>query len=150
MYPFTLAIHNILRWVVLILAIVATVQAYLGWFGKRPWTERDRKNGAFLSMALDIQLLAGLLLYIVFSPITKAAFQDFGAAMQITDLRFFALEHALYMLLAVVFAHLGSILPRKVDEPAAKFKRAAIWFSLALLVILLGMPWARPLLPGLG
>ena len=150
MYPITLAIHNILRWVVLILAIVATVRAYLGWFGKRPWTERDRKTGAFLGMALDIQLLVGLLLYLVLSPITKAAFQGFGAAMQVADLRFFALEHVFYMLLAVAFAHLGSILPRKVDDPTAKFKRAAIWFSLALLVILLGMPWMRPLLPGLG
>ena len=150
MYEFTLAIHNILRWVVLILAVVAVARAYLGWFGKRQWTERDRKIGTFLSIAIDVQLLIGLLLYVVLSPITKAAFQGFGAAMQVADLRFFALEHAFFMLLAVVFAHLGSILPRKVDEPAAKYKRAAIWFSLALLVILLGMPWARPLLPGLG
>jgi len=150
MYPIVLAIHNILRWVVLILAIVAVVRAYLGWFGKREWTNSARKTGVFLSISIDIQLLLGLLLYLVLSPITKAAFQSFGAAMQVADLRFFALEHAFYMLLAVAFAHLGSILPRKVDESAAKYKRAAIWFSLALLVILLGMPWMRPLFPGLG
>jgi hypothetical protein len=150
MYPFTLAIHNILRWVVLILALVAVVSAYLGLFGKRQWTERDRKIGLFLGISIDVQLLVGLLLYVVLSPITKSAFQGFGEAMQVPDLRFFAMEHVFYMLLAVVFAHLGSILPRKVDDPAAKFKRAAIWFSLTLLVVLLGIPWGRPLLPGIG
>jgi hypothetical protein len=149
MYLVMLAIHNVVRWVVLVLLILVTVRAYLGWFGKRDWTERDRKFGSFASMALDIQLLLGLLLYIFFSPITRAAFQNFGQAMGVADLRFFAFEHAFYMLLAVVFAHLGSILSRKATESVAKHRLAAIWFTLALLLIILGMPWARPLFPGL-
>lgn len=150
MYAVILAIHNIVRWIVLILAVVAVVRAYWGWFGKRGWSETDGKVGSFLGMAVDTQLLLGLILYIFLSPITRTAFQDVGAAMQVPNVRFFAVEHVLYMLLAVVFAHLGSILPRKVDESEAKYKRAALWFSLALLLILLGMPWMRPLLPGLG
>jgi hypothetical protein len=63
------------------------------------------------------------------------------------DLRFYGLEHALYMLLAVVAAHLGSILPRRAATSRAKFTRAAIFFVLALLLLLLGMPWSRPFLP---
>ncbi len=85
MYAFFLAMHNIVRWVALILAIVATVTAFLGWFGKRQWSERDRKIGSFFGIAMDIQLLLGLLLYFVFSPITRTALQDFGAAMGVQD-----------------------------------------------------------------
>jgi hypothetical protein len=147
MYPIILGIHNLVRWIALILAIVATVSAFWGWFGKRQWSERDRKIGSFFGMAMDIQLLLGLLLYFVFSPITRTALADFEAAMGVKDLRFFGIEHVFYMVLAVVFAHLGSILSRRAPDSKAKFQRAAIFFGLSLLLILLGTPWMRPLIP---
>jgi hypothetical protein len=150
MYPFILGLHNLFRWVALVLAIVATVGAFLGWFGKRQWSERDRKIGSFFGIAMDIQLLLGLILYFVYSPITRQALADFGAAMGVKDLRFFGVEHVFYMVLAVVFAHLGSILARKAPESKAKFQRAAIFFGLSLLLMLLGMPWTRSLIPFMG
>jgi len=150
MYAAILAIHNVVRWFALILGIVAAVLAWIGWLQKKEWQPSDRKMGAYFAMSVDIQFLLGLLLYFVFSPLTRTALQDFGTAMSAPNFRFFALEHPLYMVLAVVFAHLGSILPRRVDQSTAKFRRAAIWFTLAALMILLGTPWARPLLPGLG
>lgn len=150
MYAFILAVHNILRWVVLILLILALVRAFWGWFGRREWTSTDRKVGMFYSVSLDVQLLLGLILYFVLSPITKLAFGDFGAALANTDLRFFVFEHMLMMVLAVVFAHVGVAAAKRADESIQKHRRTAIWFGLSLLAILLGMPWFRPLLPGLG
>ena len=149
MYEIILAIHNIIRWIALLLLVVVVVRSFIGWFSRREWSETDRKLGMFTTITLDIQLLLGLLLYIFFSPITKAAFQDFGTAMQVNDLRYFAVDHALIMVLAIIFAHLGSALPKRVENSNARFRRAAIWFTLALLLILAGMPWARPLLPGI-
>lgn len=149
MYSITLALHNLIRWVALILGILAAVGAFSGWFGNRAWSESDRKVGSFFSIAMDVQLLLGLLLYFVFSPLTRTALANPSTAMGSADLRFFALEHALYMFLAVVFAHLGSILARRAKEEKARFQRAAIFFGLAVLFILLGMPWMRPLLPSL-
>ena len=148
MYSAVLSIHNIIRWIALILGILAAVRAYLGWFGNREWTVKDRKIGSYFTIAMDVQLLLGLLLYIFLSPTTRTAFQDFGAAMQVGDLRFFVLEHPLFMVLAVVFAHLGSILSRKAEQTNAKFRRAAIWFSLSVLAVLLGMPWMSSIFPG--
>lgn len=149
MYSVILAIHNILRWVVLILGIAAAAHAYRGWLGRRAWSEADRKLGVFFSSALDTQLLFGLLLYFVYSPIVKGALADFGAAMGNPGLRFFAIEHTAMMVLAVIFAHLGSLLPKRTAEAQAKYKRAALFFTLALLSILAGIPWFRPLFPGL-
>ncbi len=149
MYAFILAVHNILRWIVLILLVVALVRAFWGWFGKVEWTPMDRKVGMFYSVSLDIQLLLGLVLYFVLSPITKLALGDFGAALASTDLRFFAFDHSLMMVLAVIFAHVGVAAAKRADESIIKHRRSAIWFSLSLIVILLGMPWFRPLLPGL-
>ena len=124
------------------------VRAYRGWLRKTDWKSADRRAGVFFSSAMDTQLLLGLLLYFFFSPITRAALSDFGAAMSNAGARFFALEHFLYMFLAVVFAHLGSTLSKK-GAHTERHRRAAIWYTLAVLAILLGMPWMRPLLPGL-
>jgi len=149
MYGFVLGTHNVVRWAVVITGLLAVIRALYGWIGKKSWTQQDRLIGVIFTSSVDIQLLLGLLLYFVFSPITKGALRDFGAAMSIKDMRFFAIEHVFYMLLALIFAHLGSALPKKVDEDGAKFKRAALWFSLALLLILAGIPWARPVFPGI-
>ena len=149
MYPFVLGVHNILRWVVLIAGILAAGRALIGWFGKKEWTKQDRLLGVIFTSSVDIQLLFGILLYFVLSAITKGAISDFGTAMGIRDIRFFAIEHVFFMVLALIFAHLGSALPKKVDDPTSKHKRAAIWFSLSLLTILAGIPWWRPLLPSI-
>jgi len=149
MYPIILAVHNVIRWVVFVLALIVVARAIKGWIGKQEWAQADRKAGIFFTSAIDTQLLLGLILFIFLSPITSTAFQDFAAAMRNEGQRFFVLEHSFYMLLAVVFAHLGSILPKRASDSQAKHRLAGIWFGLAFVVILLGMPWMRPLLPGL-
>lgn len=149
MYPIILAIHNIFRWIVVVAAILALVRAYRGWLRKGDWNKADGRAGMFFTISMDIQLLLGLLLYLFFSPITRAALSNIGAAMSDPGARFFAIEHFFYMFLAVVFAHLGNTFSKKAAQPADKHRRAAIWYTLAVLAILLGMPWMRPLLPGL-
>jgi hypothetical protein len=145
MYEFFLAVHNWLRWIVVILAIVALARAYLGWLGGRPWTPQDRRWGSFFAISLDIQLLVGLILYFALSPLTINAMRDFASAMRSADMRFFALEHVFYMVLAAVFAHLGTALGRRQAEDIKKHRIAAIFFTLAVLMLILGIPWARPL-----
>lgn len=149
MYALFLSIHNILRWVVLIVLILAFVNALLGLIQKRNWNSTDRKLGLFAGIGIDLQLLVGLLLYFVFSPITTTSFSNFGAAMGASDRRFFLVEHSSLMLLALIFVHLGSVLARKATDDQKKHRQAAIWFGLTLLVVLLGTPWFRPLFPGL-
>lgn len=146
-YQIVLALHNIVRWAALILGILAAVKAIFGWFQDTEWAELDRKFGLYFTISIDIQLLLGLLLYFFLSPITTSAVRDISTAMGNSGIRFYAIEHAIMMLLAVVFAHLGSALPKRVDESKAKHRRAAIWFTLAVLAMLLGMPWMRSLFP---
>ncbi len=149
MYPVILAIHNIVRWVVLILGVIVVIRGLVGWFGKREWSTMDRKLGVYFTSSIDVQLLVGLILYVFLSPITTSAFRDFGAVMSNDGLRFFAIEHAVIMLLAVVFAHLGGVYSKRASASKDKYKMAAIWYGLALIAVLLGMPWMRPFLPGL-
>jgi uncharacterized membrane protein len=137
-----LTLHNLWRWVVLIMAIIAVVTGFIGWLGRRPWTERDRRIGSLTAMSMDVQFLLGLLLYIFGAYGIKVLGQLRSSSQNL----FFGVEHVVLMVLALAFAHLGNILPRRVEDPTAKFIRAAILFSLMLVVILIGIPWWRPLL----
>ena len=146
-YTLTLAAHNVMRWVVVLLAIYALYRIYTGWLGKKPFTESDRKALSFFSIGMDIQLLLGLLLYFVLSPITTSAFSNFGAAMSNAGVRQFAVEHILMMVIAVVLAHVAVVMARKGATDLSKFKRGALWLTLSVLFVLAAIPWGRPLLP---
>ncbi|MFN2150419.1 MAG: hypothetical protein ACK2T5_02400 [Anaerolineales bacterium] len=151
MYGFLVASHNVVRWIVVILGLVAVIRSFWGWLGKKEWNTTDRKIGVFFTSAMDVQLLLGVILYFVFSNWGLKAILEKGMSfvMGESQYRFFGIEHAFYMILAVVFAHLGSMLPKKVEASPAKFKRAALWFFLSFLIILIAIPWWRPLFPGL-
>ncbi len=144
MYLALLHTHNLLRWVVLIAAVVALAYMLRSWLGKRPWTQTDMRVGGLFTVAMDVQLLIGIVLYAV-SPLVQGALRDFGAAMGVHELRFFALEHGLLMLVAVVLVHIGTSRAKKRQS----HRPAAILYGLALAAMLFAIPWWRPLLPGL-
>jgi len=143
MYHIILVLHNWVRWVVIVLAVLAIGRAYLGWFGKKAYTETDRKAGMYFTSALDFQVLLGLILYFFFSPVGLQAFINGG--LQQPQGVFFAILHEVLMIIGVGLAHMGSMLPRKVQEAAQKHPRAALFFTLSVVVILIGIPWTRPL-----
>ena len=114
LYSTVLLLHSWLRWVALVLGVVTTIAALVG-RGSNSAPAADRL-GLFFMIVLDVQLLLGLLLYFALSPVTAAAFKDFGAAMRDPALRFWAVEHAATMLLAVILAHVGNVLARKATD----------------------------------
>lgn len=145
-----LAVHNILRWVIVIFGILTIVLIYSGLFNKKTWSKGVERITTFFAISLDVQLVVGLLLYFVFSSLTKTMFADISAAMQNSTLRFFGVEHVLVMIPAIIFAHIGKSIGKKMLSDEEKFKRAAIFFSFSVLLVILGIPWAtRPLLPSL-
>jgi len=144
MHPFLLDLHSINRWLALASGLYALFVAARGWFGNRSWTESDRRPGLIFTILIDIQLILGLLLYVIFSPITT---KGFAYVMGNSASRFFVMEHSVMMLLAVILAHTGSVLVKKA-QPESKFKRAIIFYGLALLLILIAIPW--PFMPGYG
>lgn len=146
MYSFVIATHNIVRWFVLIFGILAIIMAFIGWFGKKEWKGLDNTLGLGFTISLDVQVLLGFLLYIV-SPITRAGFADMGAAMANSDIRFFLVEHMLMMIIALALAHIGRSRAKKAVTDVSKHKNAAIFFTIAMLLILAAIPWDRALLP---
>ncbi|MCC6168097.1 MAG: hypothetical protein IT329_12800 [Caldilineaceae bacterium] len=148
MYALVLGLHNLLRWVVILAALYLLFRTYSGLFGRRAFTGQDAAAARWFTISLDVQVLVGLLLYFVLSPVTRAALANFGAAMSDSQMRFFAVEHSLMMIVAVILGHIGTAQVRKAADDRTKFVRSAIWYTIAILVILAAVPWAfSPLLP---
>ena len=68
--------------------------------------------------------------------------------------RFFAVEHALMMIIAWLMVHIGRSMVKKAGTDSAKHKRSLFWFGIAILIILAMIPWpfrhegiARQLVP---
>jgi hypothetical protein len=145
MYGTVLLLHSLVRWLVLLTGLLAVLRGISGWRSRRTWTIPDERAGFWFITTLDLQFVLGLLLYVALSPITHAAFQDFGAAMQDKVARFWAVEHITGMVIAITLAHIGRARIHRSGNDQRRHKLAVIFFTLALLVILASIPW--PALP---
>ena len=150
MYSSALWLHSLLRWAVLVAGLVAWFRAIGGYTAKRPWTPKDELWGLLLTISVDLQMLVGLVLYIFLSPITRQGVRNFAASMQIPPVRFFTVEHLAGMIIGIALVHIGRVRIRKAADPAAKHRTAMIFFGIALIVMIISIPWpglpvARPL-----
>ena len=139
MYSIILLLHSWLRWAVLLAGFVVVARALAR--GGRPWTPTDERAGSWFVITLDLQPLLGALLYFALSPITRQAFDDFGAAMRTSGIRFWAVEHLFGMVIAIALAHVGKSRIRKAATDARRHRLALIFFGLALLAVIVSIPW---------
>ena len=151
MYSSALWLHSLLRWAVLFTGFVAWFRAIGGYTAKRPWTPKDDLWGMLLTISVDAQMLIGLILYLFLSPITKIGIRNLAAAMRIDTARFFTVEHLAGMIIGIALVHIGRVKIRKTTDASRKHRLAMIFFGVALVVIIISIPWpgmpvARPLL----
>ena len=141
MYTAVIVIHSWLRWAVIVLGLIAVFQAIGGRSSRRAWAPGDAKPGRLYTIALDIQMLLGLILYFALSPATRAAMQNMGAAMSNATLRYWSVEHLVGMVLAVAAAHIGQTRMRRAATNEARYKTGAMFVAIALVLILISIPW---------
>ena len=143
MYGAVLLLHSWIRWIALVAGVGVTLAAVRG---KVQGESSIADRWAMVAMmALDIQMLVGLILYLGLSPNMQEILNHFGESMRRADTRFWAVEHITAMIAAVALSHVGRVLARKAKDPAAKRTRLLITFGLATLLMVVGMPWpGRP------
>ena len=143
MYTFLLKFHSGLRYIVLLLLVLALIQALAGWFGNKTYTEGNRKLNLFAMISAHVQLLTGLILYF-YSPFVK--YNEMAVAMKDASLRYWTVEHLSMMIFALVLITVGHARAKKAAEAAAKHRTVAIFYGLALVVILAAiMQSGRPI-----
>lgn len=143
MYPHLLATHNVFRWLVLFTLLAAIIIGFSGWLGNKKYGKGAHKARVFTVIFVHIQFVLGIVLYFV-SPRVTAFLDNVGAGMKDKDLRFVGMEHALLMLIAVILITIGSAKVKRQTTDTGKYKTMAIWFTIALALILFAIPWAMP------
>ena len=145
MYTGLVHLHNLLRWVVLIALVIAILSIVL---------KKDAlKAGKVLMISAHTTLLLGLYQYFfgnVGFQLIKSAAGGMKEVMKDPASRFWAVEHAFSMILAIVFITIGHIKYKKTG----KANPTLIFYVIALILILLMTPWpfkagvGRPWYPG--
>ena len=127
MYEILKSAHSGWRYLVFVLLIIAVIQALSGWFGKKAYTEGNRKLNVFTLISAHIQLVLGLVLYFL-SPLTKGPMGD-------SLYRYWKVEHVSMMIIAIILITVGNAKSKKVDNAVSKHKTIAIFFGIALVLV---------------
>jgi hypothetical protein len=143
-YIAVLYAHSYLRWLVIAMTFLVIARSAAAWGKARAWTERDARTHAVFVRVVDIQFTLGALLYVFLSPFVRVFYALPGAYHE-PLLRFFGLEHALGMFMAVSLVHIGEIRAHRADAGLIKHRGVCIATALALLAIAISVPW--PFLP---
>jgi hypothetical protein len=151
-----LHLHNLLRWIILVLLLLSILKSYTGMTSKKTFEASDKKIWLFTMIAAHITLLLGLYQWLLgrYGLITYVK-PEGVSMMKDPYLRFFQMEHPVSMILAIALITLGYGMAKKNVDDQTKYKKAFRYFVLALVLILAAVPWpfrelvARPLFPGM-
>ncbi|MCI2229882.1 hypothetical protein MC378_11955 [Polaribacter sp. MSW13] len=133
-------LHSYWAYLVLAILIFAVVNAIIGFTQKKQFTDKDLRIGLFTLIVSHIQLLIGLGWYFM-SPWYKALKTNGNEVMGDKATRLLAIEHPIMMILAIIFITIGWSMHKKKKDGTAKFKTFAIFYGLALVLILARIPW---------
>ena len=152
-----LDLHNLLRWIILILLLLSIYKAYTGWKNKKVFSAGDKRTWLFLLIASHITLILGLYQWL-WGPrlgMLRIHLAPGASIMKDKQLRFYWVEHPTFMILAIIMITLGYGMAKKNIPDEVKYRRALWLFIVALLFILVAIPWpfrqviGRPWLPGM-
>lgn len=144
MYSFLLHLHSGLRYIVLLLVLLAIIRAWADWLGQKPYSEGQRKLNLFAMISVHTQLLIGLILYFV-SPFVK-----FGSdTMKDATTRYWTVEHLTAMIIAIAIITIGHSKSKKASLPEEKHRAIAIYYTLALVIIIVTIVLSKRALLGM-
>jgi uncharacterized membrane protein len=131
MYPFFKYLHSGLRYIVLILVVLAIIQTLLGWLGKKTYTEGNRKLNLFALISAHTQLIIGLVLYFL-SPLVQFS----KATMKDATARYWTVEHITMMIIAIVLITVGYVRSKRALLPEKKHFNIFVFYLLAVIIVI--------------
>jgi len=142
MYEIIKSAHSGWAYLLLLVLLVATINAIIGFFGKKEFGNKDFSLALVGLIVTHIQLLLGLALWAL-SPYSSTLFTNTSEVMKTPELRLLALEHPLMMIIAVALLTIGYSKHKKKITSHGKFKMLSIFYTLAFLVVLSRVPWSQ-------
>jgi len=131
-------IHSGWAYIVLLVLIIATFNALIKFFSGKEYSPIDFRFSLFALITMHIQLLLGIILWF-----TKGYFDEMsvGEVMKNDAVRKLVVEHPTTMLIAVALVTIGYSKHKKKLVSKPKFKLLAIFYTIALALVLYMIPW---------
>lgn len=137
MYSTIQFVHSIWAYLVLAILVITTINSLAKFFGKKEYGAKDMRLALFTLITMHLQLLIGLVLWFVSpSGLNEIRQNGMGGSM-----RRLAVEHPTLMIIAIVLVTIGYSKHKKQRLSTPKFKKLAIFYTLALIAVLAMIPW---------
>lgn len=140
MYETLTFLHNITRWLVLAGMLAAIVASMRGLILRSRFSTTVNAIRHWSATLAHIQLVLGMLLYVK-SPAVKLFWKQPSIGEAHPELRFFALIHPACMLVSIIILTIGSATAKRRETNAGAYRTMLIWYSLALAIMLIAIPW---------
>jgi hypothetical protein len=135
-------IHSYWAYLVLLVLVLATFNALIKFFGNKEFDAKDFRISLFALITMHIQLLIGIVLFFLkdyFGTIKEVG--GMGEVMKNSELRNLIIEHPTTMIIAVALVTIGYSKHKKKLTSKPKFKMLAIFYTIALVLVLAKIPW---------
>lgn len=141
MYETVKFLHSYWAYLVLILLVISTVNALIKFFGNKEFAAFDFRVSLFTLIVVHIQLLLGIVLFFAADYLSLIGEMGMGGVMKNSLLRSNIIEHPLTMIFATVLITMGYSKHKKKLTSKPKFKMLALFYTLALVLVLAKIPW---------
>ena len=139
MYFSILISHIILSFIVSIVAFYIVIRSSYGIFAKLSFSKiYDYYIPSFAVILLYLELILGLLLYALHINKLENFISQVNADAYFSY-RFWAIEHTILMLFAIIFGHLGLLYAKNLKISLIKFKKNRLYFGLSFILILISL-----------
>lgn len=131
--PVILFFHSLLRWGLLLAVSVAGTTAAIGWLRNGPVITWQRAVAIWAVALALVQLVVGFALYFM---------RLDGFNRMVKDQKvYWKFEHVGMMVVAIALVVIGRLASRKAKTERGKHIRVAIFYLLALVLMLWMIPW---------
>ena len=139
MYSGILILHIIISVLLMILSIYVLVRSIFGIVGKVSFsTFHDIKLPIIAVICLYLELILGILLYAIYINKLETLITQANATTYFSA-RFWALEHAILMMFAIIFGHLGLVYAKNLSDDNQKFKKNLLYFGFSAVLIFISI-----------
>lgn len=142
MYNTVKIMHSYWAYLVLIVLILAVVNALYKTFSGKEYEAKDFRISLFTLIVSHLQLLMGVLLYFVSPRLDLFGELGMGGVMKDAISRLYLVEHPLINIIAVVLITIGYSKHKKKLTSQSKLKMIAIFYTIALALFLSRIPWS--------
>jgi len=139
MYSAILIIHIIISIALSFISFYIVIRSLFGLLRNLKFSNLyDFLIPVFAVVLLYLELILGFFLY----TIHMNKLEDFINQANANDYfssRFWAIEHTILMLFAIIFGHLGLVYAKNLSSSVAKFKMNLLYFGLSFILILISL-----------